>query len=284
MDINETIKQRRKKTTVLLIILVVIAGVLFFVSPSKADSTDDLIDQMITAYGKKQESASKLIEEKLNKLKEQDAQLGAVWENIMDYWSYANTEMKIQLDCVPENLPEDDSLCIIILGKKLNADGSMTDELIGRLKLGMAIAEAYPNSYIAVTGGGTADNNPNATEGLQMGKWLLKQGLEESRIIVEDCAPDTVGNAQNTFAILQEQYPNVDSLVILTSDYHVARGSILFHSTFMLDAHKTGTNPIEIVAGVGLYTGEESYESFELQARGVRSVAENCGYFQQEKK
>ena len=284
MDKNETTKQRRKKITVLLIILVVIAGVLFFVSPSKADSTDNLIDQMITAYGKKQESASKFIEEKLNKLKKQDAEMGAVWENIMDYWSYANTEMEIQLDCVPENLPEDDSLCIIILGKKLNADGSMTDELIGRLKLGMAIAEAYPNSYIAVTGGGTADNNPNATEGLQMGRWLLKQGLEESRIIVEDRAPDTVGNAQNTFAILQEQYPNVDSVVILTSDYHVARGSILFHSTFVLDAHKTGKNPIEIVAGVGLYTGEESYESFELQARGVRSVAENCGYFQKEKK
>ena len=284
MEKNKTIKQRMKKTMVLLIILVVIAGVFFYVSSSRADSTDGLINQMITAYGKKQEAASKSIEEKLNKLKEQDAQLGAVWENIMDYWSYANTEMEIQLDCVPENLPEDDSLCIIILGKKLNADGSMTDELIGRLKLGMAIAEAYPNSYIAVTGGGTADNNPNATEGLQMGKWLLKQGLEESRIIVKDRAPDTVGNAQNTYAILQEQYPNVDSVVILTSDYHVARGSILFHSTFVLDAYKTGTDPIEIVAGVGLYTGEESYESFELQARGVRSVAENCGYFQKEKK
>ena len=284
MNNNKVLIQRRKKITVLLITLVVIAGILFFVSRSRAGSPDDLIDQMITAYGKKQESASKLIEEKLNKLKEQDAQMGAVWENIMDYWSYANTEMEIQLDCVPENLPEDDSLCIIILGKKLNADGSMTDELIGRLKLGMSIAEAYPNSYIAVTGGGTADNNPNATEGLQMGKWLLKQGLEESRIIVEDRAPDTVGNAQNTYAILQEQYPNVDSVVILTSDYHVARGSILFHSTFVLDAYKTGTDPIEIVAGVGLYTGEESYESFELQARGVRSVAENCGYFKKEKK
>lgn len=141
---------------------------------------------------KKQEAASELIERNLKELKKQDVELGAVWENIMDYWSYVNTEMEIQLDGVPEDLPEDNSLCIII-------------------------------------------------------------------------------------------YPKVDSVVILTSDYHVARGSILFHSRFVLDAHKTGTDPIEIVANVGLYTGEKSYESFELQARGVRSVAENCGYFKKEK-
>ena len=36
------------------------------------------------------------------------------------------------------------------------------------------------------------------------------------------------------------------------------------------------------MAGVGFYTGEESYESFELQARGVRSIAENCGYVMEE--
>ena len=65
MDKNEILKRQRKKITVLLITLVLIAGILFFVSPSKAGSTDDLIDQMITAYGKKQESASKLIEENL---------------------------------------------------------------------------------------------------------------------------------------------------------------------------------------------------------------------------
>ena len=257
-----------------------ITGILFLTGcqGASADSPDAFIDQMITAYGEKQEAAGTKIEKNLTKLKEQDAELGAVWENIMDYWSYANTEMEIQINTVPENLPQDDSLCIVILGKKLNADGSMTDELIGRLKLGMEIAKAYPNCYIAVTGGGTADDNPNATEGLLMGRWLLEEGLEEDRIIVEYRAPDTVGNAQNTFAILKEQHPSVDSVVILTSDYHVARGSVLFNTTFALDAYKSGTEPMEILAGVGFYTGEASYESFELQADGVRSVAQKYGY------
>jgi len=283
MNKNEVMKRRMKKTLILIGSLLVIGVLLFIIASSGNLTTEDRIGQMISDYGKGQEKAWKNIEKNLTKVKEEDQELGAVWENIMNFWSYANTEMEIELDKVPENLPEDDSLCVVILGKKLNDDGTMTEELIGRLELGLAIAEAYPNSYIAVTGGGTADNNPNATEGLQMGRWLLEQGLEEKRIIVEDRAPDTVGNAQNTFTILKEKYQNVDSVVILTSDYHVARGSILFHSTFTLDAYKTGTEPIEIVAGVGYYTGEESYESFELQAKGVRSVAENYGYFQEEK-
>ena len=280
MSTNETFKRRMKKTAVLLGSLLLISVLLFIIARSGAGSTDDLIDQMISDYGKGQEKAAKRIEKNLSRLKKKDEKLFEVWDNIMDFWSYANTEMEVQLDKVPENLPEDDSLCVVILGKKLNADGTMTDELIGRLEIGLAIADAYPNCYVAVTGGGTADNNPNATEGMLMGRWLLEHGLDGSRIIVEDRAPDTVGNARNTFAILQERYPEVDSVVILTSDYHVARGSVLFHSTFMLDAHKTGTNPINILAGVGFYTGEKSYETFELQARGVRSVAENYGYFQ----
>ena len=273
-----------KKSLICLIALSFMTAILFLTGcqGASADSPDAFIDQMITAYGEKQEAAGTQIEKNLTKLKKQDAELGAVWEDIMDYWSYANTEMEKQINMVPKNLPQDDSLCIVILGKKLNADGSMTDELTGRLALGMEIAEAYPNCYIAVTGGGTADDNPDVTEGQEMGKWLLDKGLDSERLIVEDRAPDTVGNAQNTFAILKEKHPNVKSVVILTSDYHVARGSILFHTTFALDAYKNGTEPIEILAGVGFYTGEASYESFELQAEGVRSVAQNYGFLQEE--
>ena len=282
MSKHEVMKRRIKKTIVLIVSLVVIGGVLFLAGRSGMGSEEALIDQLITDYGKKQEDAAANIKKNLERLKEQDKELGEVWENIMDFWSYANTEMEVQLGNVPEGLPEDDSLCVIILGKKLADDGTMTDELIGRLELGLAIADQYPNCYIAVTGGGTAENNPNVTEGGLMGQWMLEHGLEESRLIVEDQAPDTVGNAENTFGILKEQYPSVDSVVILTSDYHVARGSILFHARFVLEAYETGAEPIEIVAGVGFETGEKSYETFELQARGVRSVAVNCGYFAEE--
>jgi len=54
----------------------------------------------------------------------------------MDYWGYVNTGMVINEDSLPENLPGDDSLALVILGQGLKPDGSMKDELIRRLKVG----------------------------------------------------------------------------------------------------------------------------------------------------
>lgn len=41
-------------------------------------------------------------------------------------------------------------------------------------------------AYVAVTGGGTAKNNPNATEADQMAAWMIANGLDENRLIVEN--------------------------------------------------------------------------------------------------
>ena len=262
-----------KRILAMAAFLAVLAGALLAPEVAKAAAADDYIKEMIELYGKKQEKASAKIQKTLDQLKEEDAELGEVWQQIMDYWSYANTEMEVLLNTVPENLPTDDSVCIIVLGLKLNDDGTMQEELIGRLETGLAIAEAYPNSYIAVTGGGTAENNPNATEGQLMGEWLLAQGMDASRVIVEDRAPDTVGNAENTYSILKEKYPHVDSIVMISSDYHVPRGCLLFQSKFILDAYANGEEPLKIIASVGFETGRQSYETFALQARGLATVA-----------
>jgi len=54
----------------------------------------------------------------------------------------------INKDSLPGNLPRDDSLALVILGQGLNADGSMKDELIRRLKVGLDCSEQYPNAYV----------------------------------------------------------------------------------------------------------------------------------------
>ena len=63
---------------------------------------------------------------------------------------------------------------------------------------GLASAQKYPNAYVAVTGGGTAKNNPNATEADQMAAWMIANGLDENRLIVENKSKSTVQNAQFT--------------------------------------------------------------------------------------
>ena len=220
---------KTKKLTAMILAFVLVLGLVITPAPVRAaGDAKSCISNLIGYYRSYQEAAETDILRTQKELQKIDPVQAEAWEQIMAYWSYINTEMQVNIGTVPEGLPEDNSVAIVILGFALNADGTMKEELIGRLETGLAIAKAYPNSYVVVTGGGTAKENPNVTEGGLMGAWLLEQGLAEERLIIENKAPSTVGNAENTYKILAEQYPQVDSIDMVTSDYHVPRGCILF--------------------------------------------------------
>lgn len=191
----------------------------------------------------------------------------------MHYWLEVNGPDFTHVGEVPQGLPNDNSMLVVILGFALNDDGTMKQELIGRLETGLAIAKEYPESYVVVTGGGTAKNNPNVTEGGLMGEWLLKQGLEPSRLIVENRAQDTVGNAKNTYEVLKTKYPSVNKVVLVTSDYHVPRGCILYYTKFVLEGLENNSAPLSIISNAGFKTGPLGYESVQLQARGICQMA-----------
>ena len=73
-----------------------------------------------------------------------------------------------------------------------------------------------------------------------MGKWLLGHGLEEKRLILENQSLTTIENAEKTLDILHGQYPQVSALTIISSNYHVARGVLLFETASLmkkLDMH-----------------------------------------------
>ena len=263
---------KTKKLIAMVLALVMVLGLAAFPVQAAGDA-DPYISDLIGYYKNHQEAAETDIQRTLEAMALVDPVQAEAWEQIMAYWSHVNTDMVVNIGTVPEGLPEDNSVAIVILGFALNADGTMKEELIGRLQTGLNIAEAYPNSYVVVTGGGTAANNPDVTEGGLMGAWLLEQGLAEDRLIIENKAPNTVGNAENTYKILASEYPQVDSFVMVTSDYHVPRGCILFYSKCLLAAYETGGEPLELISNAGYYTGSNGYESISLQANGVASVA-----------
>ena len=128
----------------------------------------DIINEMISYYSIYQSTAKTDIQRLVEKLKALNSTKGEEWEKIMEYWDYVNTDMNVNVDVLPDGLPNDDSLCITVLGFALNDVGTMKDELVGRLQTALASAQKYPNAYVAVTGGGTAKNNPNAIEADQM--------------------------------------------------------------------------------------------------------------------
>ena len=177
-----------------------------------------LVSDMCYAYGDRQEAAVDIISEDLARLSALDPALGELWGKLMRLWSGVNTELNINDGLLPDGLPEDDSLCIVVLGFQLESDGSMAPELRGRCETALACAEKYPRALIAVTGGGTAWQSPGATEAGVMAAWLTEHGISPERIIAEDASMTTADNAVFTCRILRERCPQVRSLAVVSSD------------------------------------------------------------------
>ena len=199
------------------------------------DDAAPVIEDLILYYGCYGEEAAEEIQALLGALNEKDPSRGKLWESIMEYWRYVNTDLVIHTEKLPEGLPGDNSLALVLLGVSLNPDGSMREELIGRLTVGLACAEQYPNAYVVCTGGATAKENRDVTEAGQMGAWLLEHGLEESRLILEDRSLSTIENAQYTLDVLRKEYPQIVSLAVVSSDYHVARASLLIETVSLME-------------------------------------------------
>ena len=159
-----------------------------------------------------------------------DSALGDRWARIMKLWE---TPVAVN-EALPDDLPEDDSLCLVGLGFQLNPDGTMREELIERLKVMLVASEKYPNAVIVCTGGGTAADDPKATEAGRMAEWLETQGVDSARVMVEDRSLTTAQNAVNTYDILAEHSPQVKQIAIISSDYHIATGVLLFGAEAIL--------------------------------------------------
>ena len=234
----------------------------------------ELVSDMVFAYRHQVQNRSALIAADVEELKAHDLRLGEAWGDIMDYWDYANSRMEINLDRLPKDLPTDDSLCIVVLGFQLNEDGSMAPELLGRCALALQAAEQYPNAYLLCTGGGTARQHPEITEAGAMADWFRGRGVEESRLIVEDRSTTTEENALNALGILTRQYPQIRSLAIVTSDYHLPLSCLMFTETALLYRCEYGYMPYTVDANLGLQGyGLNEYKNPDEQAKYVWFVA-----------
>ena len=214
----------------LAIILVICIAVAAVIPAAAGEETQALIQSQIERAVVAYAASGTRDDQALSALASLDPSLGEKWTRIMDLWD-APVSVNEQL---PDNLPDDDSLCLAALGFQLNPDGTMQEELVERLKVLKAASEQYPNALIVCTGGGTAAEDPAATEAGRMAEWLESQGVNPSRIIVEDHSLTTAQNAIYAFDILNEQYPQVRQIAIISSDYHIATGTLLFGAEAIL--------------------------------------------------
>ncbi|TOK00254.1 YdcF family protein [Vibrio parahaemolyticus] len=176
----------------------------------------------------------------------------------------------------------DDKGAIVTLGYALNPDGSMHQILVERLETTLAMAKANPDAIIILTGGVPKNHK---TEGKLMADWLIEKGVSKDRIIEENYATSTVGNALFISYALARH--NIKHATIISSASHVRRGQTLFEIAswqtgphgITFDTVSYPDKPLEDLAKaseselLGIYRdalrtyGMWSYRSYPLESR-----------------
>jgi len=107
-------------------------------------------------------------------------------KDFMTYLYYIDNQMILHEDVAPDDLTKANNHAFVVLGFKLNEDGTLNEEGKGRCDVAFESAKKYPNSKIYLTGGGTAKNNPNVTEAGQMRYYLIKiRGLKKIELLLK---------------------------------------------------------------------------------------------------
>ncbi|WP_419893003.1 YdcF family protein [Oceanobacillus kimchii] len=263
-----------KKFHMMFISTLLIIGFLSFSTVSAEshntqESLDERISELIYYYG---EEARTDVLRTLDLMEEEFPEDYKIWNSVIEQWDWIENEMEENLNVAPDGLPEDNTHVFVVLGFALDSNGEMEDELIGRLEVALNSAEKYPNAYVLVTGG--VEKN-GWTEGDRMHDWLVDHGLSEDRIIVENESSNTVENASNSFEILYNQYDDIDSFSMITSQYHLKRSSIFYYTMSQLKAKELQKSPIEFLGegNAGWYREDKTEESLSLKIRGMYQIA-----------
>lgn len=117
---------------------------------------------------------------------------------------------------------------IIVLGAAVHGD-TPSLSLVERVRAAGEYMKEHPDTVAIVSGGQGADEN--ISEAQAMADWLMQNGIDQSRIILEDKATSTLENLEFSFDIIRSRGddPN-ESTAIVTSEYHIYRAKLLAQS------------------------------------------------------
>lgn len=255
--------QGKRLWAAVLLLCVLAAGIL----PVRAD-TLEYRQQLLRSYSTDPDGSSGTIESCLRNLESESPAQGAMWRQIMSDWDRLNHSGFASSRSLRDDLAQDDSLCIVVFGYGLNQNGSMKPELYDRLNVALQAARQYPNAYIAVTGGETSGVK-GISEAAVMAIWLMNNDVSEDRIILEKKSLSTTENAQNTCGLLNQKYPRIKQLAVVTSDYHIALAATVLQTACTYSEAMQGGRKMTVVAGASCATSTPVGGNLSTQAWGI---------------
>lgn len=96
-----------------------------------------------------------------------------------------------------------------------------------RLDKALDYLEDHPEMTVVVSGGQGPDEH--VTEARAMADYLMEQGVEEERILLEEDSHNTVQNLRYTARLLEEEgYDTQQDVVVVSNGFHLTRVRMLF--------------------------------------------------------
>ena len=128
-----------------------------------------------------------------------------------------------------KKIPKYDKDYIIILGCKIKNDGTLTPLLKGRVDKAIEFSKMqkeYNNKNIIFIPSGGKGNDEIISEAQAMKNYLIEQGINKNKIILEDKSTNTYENIRNSNKIIKEENKKAN-IAFSTTNYHVFRTGII---------------------------------------------------------
>jgi len=109
---------------------------------------------------------------------------------------------------------------VIVLGAGIHGE-TVSRPLARRLDAALDYWQQNPGAYIIVTGG--LGNRAVITEAEAMARYLIRRGVPEAQILLEDRSTSTYENLTFAKEILDEHFPGGFRAVLITNDFHIYR-------------------------------------------------------------
>ena len=131
-----------------------------------------------------------------------------------------------------KHIPKFDKDFVIILGSKVNEDGTLTPLLKGRadkaIEFGKKqLKETKKKLYYIPSGGKGSDET--ISEGEAIKNYLIKQGIDEEYILVENKSTSTEENMKFSNKIITKKMKDA-KIGFSTTNYHVFRSGVIANS------------------------------------------------------
>ncbi len=126
----------------------------------------------------------------------------------------------------------------IVLGNRLNDDGTISEIQKDRLKMALEIEDLFHPDYFILTGG-VANSLAKKSEAQAMYETLVEWGFNKEKLILEDKSTTTVENALYSIPIAKEL--EAKTIILCSSLYH-----------FKNQIHKTMESFISGIEGSGI--------------------------------